>query len=217
MKQAASLILATMTLVLTGCGGKSSGHETPAPTNSSNGTGAGAAGPTGARGENGSPGARGPIGPGSAFPYTVKDANGTAIGDASWDSFGKFNDGNTFSFQASDGSLFSVNPTNGYFSGGAYCFYASTDCSGTCLFPISPGAKNKLIRGKTSFFWLQSAAVRTQQLYSSNSMDDGAGGSTCVMAGAPSLEWLVAVPNAWQMPAGLTYPIAVPLDLAKTP
>ncbi len=214
----AGIALATVTTIFSGCGSSGKGKETPAPSQSddANVGSRGAAGAPGAAGQKGDKGDRGSIGPGSEFPYILADANGSSIGDTTWDGFAKFSQGALFSFQTLDGAIFTVNPMTGLYAGGAYCLYAANDCSGSCLFPASPGSSNQLVQGTSSFFWLKNPTARTQQSYSSYSVDNDAGGTTCVVAGGPAQEWLVEVPTAWTQPQGFSYPIPVPLALTKT-
>ena len=200
MKKSVGIVLTSLATIISACGtNKPAGQKAPA----------------GARGETGSKGDRGPMGPGNAFPYQVTDGNGAGIGDATWDGFSKFNQGTVFSFESLDGAIFTVNPTTGFYAGTAYCLYAANDCTGTCLNPVSPGSSNILVMGRTSLFWLRSPTTRTLQSYASYSIDSGSGGTSCGVAGGPSQEWLVAVPDAWVKPQGFVYPIPVPLKLEK--
>lgn len=222
MKKSIGIVLASMATIFSACGSNKS-KNTPAPEHGADDVQNGQKGPVGGRGETGATGGkgdkgdRGPVGPGSSFPYQVSDGNGVEIGYASWDGFTKFNQGAAFSFESLDGAIFAVNSTTGFYAGGAYCLYAANDCSGTCLYPANPGSSNVLVQGKTSFFWLQNATARTQQSYSSYSVDNGTGGTSCGVTGSPIQEWLVAIPGEWVKPQGFVYPITMPLSLVKNP
>jgi hypothetical protein len=219
MKKSIGMVLVSLGTIFSACGTNKS-KKTPAPDHSEDQVSNGQQGPVGGRGETGGKGDkgdRGPSGPGISFPYLVADGNGVEIGSATWDGFTKFNQGVAFSFESFDGAIFAVNATTGFYAGGAYCLYAANDCSGTCLYPVNPGSNNVLVQGKTSFFWLKTSTPRTQQSYSSYSVDNGTGGTSCGVAGGPIQEWLVAVPGEWAKPQGFVYPIPVPLSLVKTP
>lgn len=206
-----ALVFFSVIFTSIGCGKKKSKGGSTAPANS----GDQVAGTQGPKGDRGAQGERGLPGVGVVFSHDVRDANGVLIGKTSWEHFAKFNDGQSFAFQLSDGAIFSVQPFSGSFDGGAYCFYASPDCSGACLFPASPGARNKIIQGHSAFYWLKAASSRVQMSYASYAVNNGAGGTVCSTPPTPGLEWMVSLSTPWTMPAGFIYPVAVPMDLTE--
>ena len=130
MKFYGVVTLGILLSITAGCGSKKKAKQTPAPNNSGDQTAnSGVPGPQGPQGPQGIPGV------GHVFSHVVKDAGGQIIGKTSWEHALRFNDGQSFTFQLSDGANFTVSPYSGFFDGGAYCFYTSNDCTGTCMFP----------------------------------------------------------------------------------
>ena len=218
-------LLLTMAMTLSSCGSKNTDDSNrtgeAAQGNGDQSGKSGEAGAKGDRGDQGLPGSKGDQGlPGtkgdagseaSALSYAVKDSAGVTIAMTDFYNYSQFLFSSDIYAKASDGVTLRVNINSGRNSG-HFCYFASVDCSGTCLHPFKTGEKNVLVESLTALFKVTGAEAATMQAYQSYAVADNPAPS-CTGLGAPVMASMISVATAWTAPAPLSYPFSAPITI----
>ena len=215
-------LILTVAMALSSCGSKNK-DDSNRTGDGSQGSGdqsgksgeAGAKGDRGDQGPAGSKGDQGTKGDGgsnaSALSYAVKDNGGVTIAVTDYYNYSQFLFSSDIYAKTSDGVSLRVNINSGRNSG-HFCYFASVDCSGTCLHPFKTGEKNVLVESAAALFKVTGAEAGTTQAYQSYAVADNPAPS-CTTLGAPVMASMISVATAWTPPAPLTYPFAAPLTV----
>lgn len=170
----------------------------------------GSDGSTGATGSKGDKGEKGETGAGGgAFNFNVKDANGVIIGATDFHEYANFLYNSEVFFRLSDGVVMDLNVLTGR-NNGEFCYFASNNCTGGCLFPNKTGEKNKVVEGLSGLFLITGTEVATNQTYQSYAIADNPTPS-CTVLGAPVSAQLISVSATYTPPTGTVYPFPAPV------